>query len=64
MTPRMKREYEQPLVNYVALVPVGMLAASATGDGPGAGIGSGKVNPDEAWANEYRNTWSEMWSGF
>ena len=57
----MKRIYEQPLANLIELAAFEVIAVSVSQDETGVAIGSGTVNPDEAWADESRNAWFDIW---
>ena len=57
----MRKVYCCPVADVVELVVTNMIAASDTQGGSGVGVGSGTVSPDEAWADESRNAWSDIW---
>ena len=58
----MKKNYKQPLATFVEISVSGVLAVSGDTGGAGSSIGSGTVNPEEAWTNEARGDWSDIWS--
>lgn len=59
----MKKFYETPLAEAVTLVVAEIIAVSGSESDstPGAGIGSGKVDTNESWADEYRGDWADIW---
>lgn len=59
----MKKFYETPLAEAIALVVAEIIAVSGTesDNAPGSGIGSGKVDTDESWADEFRGDWADIW---
>jgi hypothetical protein len=59
----MKSVYEQPSVAFVEFSPSGILAVSKVDTDPGSSIGSGTVDPEEAWTNGARGDWSDIWNG-
>ncbi|MBR5593236.1 MAG: hypothetical protein IKW46_04090 [Bacteroidaceae bacterium] len=57
----MRKVYCSPVADVVELVVSAVIAASGAQGGTGVGIGPGTVSPDEAWADESRNAWSDIW---
>lgn len=61
MIKAVKKIYEQPLAACVEIAVSSVLAVSGEGGGAGSSIGSGTVDPGDAWAGEARNDWSNIW---
>jgi hypothetical protein len=59
----MKKVYRQPLAAFVEIATCGVIVVSGGAGGSGSSIGSGTVDPGEAWAGEARNDWTNIWNG-
>jgi hypothetical protein len=59
----MKKAYRQPMVTFVEIAVTSVLAVSGDAEGPGSSVGSGTVDPGNAWAGEARNDWANIWDG-
>lgn len=51
------------MVTFVEIAVSSVLAVSGDAEGPGSSVGSGTVDPGNAWAGEARNDWANIWDG-
>lgn len=58
-----RKVYKQPSAVFVEIGLSGSLAVSGETEGTGSAIGSGTVDPGDAWAGEARGDWSDIWNG-
>ena len=53
-----KKQYIAPTMEIAEIEMVSMMAASK----PGIGVGDGDADAGEAWSNDRRGSWGNLWS--